>query len=245
MAAASKSSQRAKNVVIGVLALWSIVALVTIVVWATSPDLKGSAQCRAELRDLTEKLEGAKVVFQKDKEALERHVEEAREEQDNLRGEIQVLLGRINQTNATLEECRQESVVLRGNISALQLDVEQLRQTEANLTAQLGLQEEQIDGLQHNLTLAVHQVESSSSLRAAAHSQMLAAQTETKACQSTQQYLEKQLQKCKVVESKAPEQTQQAGSSPAPSTDAAPRLAVDPLLSLLTLLVCAGLRLIT
>jgi len=110
MAAASKSSQRVKNVVIGVLALWSIISLVTIVVWATSPDLKGSAQCRADLQDMTEKLEGAKVVFSKDKVALEELVEEAREEQVRQRGEILVLLGRLNATNATLEECRQENV---------------------------------------------------------------------------------------------------------------------------------------
>lgn len=111
--AASKSSHTAKNVVIGLLALWSIVSLVIIVVWATSPDLKGAAQCRTELQEMTEKLEGAKVVFSKNKVALEELVEEAREEQVRLRGEILLLLGRLNATNATLEECRQENVSLR------------------------------------------------------------------------------------------------------------------------------------
>lgn len=44
-----------------------------------------------------------------------------------------------------------------------------------------------------NLTQAVHQTETCLSLKAAADSQMLAAQSMTKACESKQQYLEKQL----------------------------------------------------
>ncbi|XP_072244742.1 uncharacterized protein [Leuresthes tenuis] len=244
MAAASKSSQRVKNVVIGVLALWSIISLVTIVVWATSPDLKGSAQCRADLQDMTEKLEGAKVVFSKDKVALEELVEEAREEQVRQRGEILVVLGRLNATNATLEECRQENVVLSGNISALQEDVEQLKEREANLTARLSLQEDLIAVLQHNLTIAVHETNSCNSLRRAAHSQMEAAQSQTEACESTQQYLQKKLQKCKVTESEAPKQTQEAGSG---STTAAPTDGAAPLAGIpaLTLLVCCALHLMT
>lgn len=110
MAAAAKSSQKAKNVVIVLLALWSIISLVVIVVWATAPDLKTSAQCRAELQDLTEKLEGAKVVWNKNKVALEELVEAGREEQDRQRAEIVLLLGRLNATNNMLEECRQEEV---------------------------------------------------------------------------------------------------------------------------------------
>lgn len=110
MAAASKSSQTAKNVVIALLALWSIVSLVVIVVWATSPDLKSSAQCRAELHDTTVKLEGAKVVWSKDKVALEEQVEAGREEQDRLRASILLLMGHLNTTNATLDQCRQENV---------------------------------------------------------------------------------------------------------------------------------------
>lgn len=92
------------------LALWSIVSLVVIVVWATSPDLKGSAQCRAELRDATEKLEGAKVVWNKKKEELVELVEAGRQEREHQRAEILLLLGRLNATNATLEACRRETV---------------------------------------------------------------------------------------------------------------------------------------
>ncbi|XP_049911162.1 uncharacterized protein si:ch211-1a19.3 [Epinephelus moara] len=193
MAAASKSSQKAKNVVIALLALWSIISLIVIVVWATSPDLKSSAQCRAELQEMREKLEGAKVVFQKDKVALEEQVTAAREAQDRQRAEILLLLESINATNATLEECRQENVVLNGNISVLQETVEQLRETKANLTAQISEQEDHIEALQQNVTLAGHQTESCFSLKAAAESQMLAAQSQTKACESQQQFQQKQL----------------------------------------------------
>lgn len=110
MAASSKSSQTAKNVVLALLALWSVISLIVIVVWATSPDLKSSAQCRHELQETTEKLEGAKVVYNKNKVALEELVEAAREEQERQREEILLLLGRLNATNITLEECRQENV---------------------------------------------------------------------------------------------------------------------------------------
>lgn len=110
MAASSKSSQTAKNVAIALLALWSIISLIVIVVWATSPDLKSSAQCRKELQDATEKLEGAKVVWSKNKVALEELVEAGREVQARQKAEILLLLGHLNATNATLEECRQENV---------------------------------------------------------------------------------------------------------------------------------------
>nr|XP_019968097.1 PREDICTED: calcium/calmodulin-dependent protein kinase type II subunit beta-like [Paralichthys olivaceus] len=110
MAAPSKSSQKAKNVAIALLALWSIVSLIVIVVWATSPDLKSSAQCRAELQDIREKLEGAKVVWGKDRVALEEKVEKEREEQVRLTANNVLLLGRLNATNTSLEECRQENV---------------------------------------------------------------------------------------------------------------------------------------
>uniref|UniRef100_A0A672YUI0 Uncharacterized protein n=1 Tax=Sphaeramia orbicularis TaxID=375764 RepID=A0A672YUI0_9TELE len=138
---AAKSSQTAKNVVLALLALWSLVSLVVIVVWATSPDLKSSAQCRSELQEVTEKLEGAKVVYHKNKVALEDKVREALDEQDRQKAQILLLVARLNTTNATLEECRQENVLLNVNISALEESLERQRQTEANLTAQLGLKE--------------------------------------------------------------------------------------------------------
>ncbi|XP_063747056.1 uncharacterized protein si:ch211-1a19.3 [Eleginops maclovinus] len=240
MATASKSSQTAKNVVLALLALWSVVSLIIIVVWATSPDLKSSARCRAELQDVTEKLEGAKVVFGKNMVAVEQLLEDARNAEEKLKADFLVLVGRLNETNATLEECRQENVVLNWNISALQEKVELLRQTEANLTTQIGLQQDHIEALQQNMTEAGHQTETCVSLRTAAESQMMAAQSQTRACESRLQYQQKQLQKCKEVESEAPKDaTQQqadGGSSSAPALSGIPAL---------MLLVCSALHLIT
>ncbi|KAI3369184.1 hypothetical protein L3Q82_026134, partial [Scortum barcoo] len=240
MAAASKSSQTAKNVVIALLALWSIISLIVIVVWATSPDLKSSAQCRAELEDVMVRMEGAAVVWNKNKAALEEMVEAGREEQARQQAEILLLLGRLNATNATLEECRQENAVLNVNISVLQENIEQLHQTEANLTAQLGLKEDHIELLEQNVTQTQHQTTSCFSLKAAAESHMVAAQSQTKACEARQQYLQKQLQKCKDVDTEAPQQTQQDAAPPSPG-------AASPLAGLpaLMLLVCSALHLIT
>lgn len=241
MAASSKSSQTAKNVVLALLALWSVISLIVIVVWATSPDLKSSAQCRSELQDITEKLEGAKVVHNKNKVALEEMVEAAREETARQRAEILLLLGRLNATNATLEECRLENIVLNGNISVLEEKVEQLRQTEANLTAQISLHEDHIEMLQLNVTEAGHQTKSCCSLRTAAESQMAAAQSQTRACESRQTYLQKQLVKCKDVASEAPEETQQQDAATPKPSSASPLSGIPAL----TLLVFSALHLIT
>ncbi|CAJ1059570.1 coiled-coil domain-containing protein 18 [Xyrichtys novacula] len=243
MADPAKSSQTAKNVVIALLSLWSIISLIVIVVWSTSPDLKSSAQCRTELQDATEKLEGVKVVCRKDKVALEEQVEAEREKQDKQRAEILMLLGNLNATNHTLEECRQENLVLQANVSVLQENIEALRQTEANLTAQIGLQEDQIDALEQNVTQAAHETEACASLRVAAESQMLAAQSQNRACESRKQFLDKKLLKCTQEDSEAPQQTQQKQNppTPTPSSDAAPLSGIPALM----LLVCSALRLIT
>ncbi|KAF7645806.1 hypothetical protein LDENG_00197800 [Lucifuga dentata] len=189
----TKSSQTAKNVVIAVLALWSIISLIVIVVWSTSPDLKSSAQYRAELQKATEKLEGSRMVWAKNKAALEEMVEEAREQKAVQQVRIQVLLDHLRATNASLEECQQQNVVLNGNISVLQQQLELQQQTEANLTSLISQQKDHIEALQQNLTQAFHQTESCFSLQAAAQSQTQAAQSQTRACQSSQQYLQRQL----------------------------------------------------
>ncbi|KAG7513714.1 hypothetical protein JOB18_014833 [Solea senegalensis] len=206
-AAPSKSSQKAKNVALALLAIWSIVSLVVIVVWATSPDLKSSAQCRAELQDTKEKMEGARVVWGKDRVALEEKVEEERDKQERLAAKNLLLLGQLHAANGSLEECRHDSVILNMNISVLQENVEQLREKEVNLTSQLDLKEEHIDTLEQNLTQAVHLTQSCYSLKDAAQSQMSAAQIQTKACESKQQYLQKLLHKCKSPEPSPTEDT--------------------------------------
>lgn len=105
-----KSSQKVKNAVLVLLALWSIISLVVIVVWATSPDWKGSTACRAELLEVTEKMEAAKVVWNKNKVALEDLLKAERQQRDKQRTEISLLLERLSATNSTLEECQQEQV---------------------------------------------------------------------------------------------------------------------------------------
>lgn len=104
------SSQKVKTGVLVLLALWSIISLVVIVVWATSPDWKGSAACRAELLEVTEKMEGAKVVWNKNKVALEDLLRAERQQRERQRTENSLLLERLGATNSTLEECRQEQV---------------------------------------------------------------------------------------------------------------------------------------
>lgn len=106
----SKRSKKARTVVMAFLALWSIVSLIVIVVWATSPDMKGSAQCRAELKDTNAQLEGTKVMMKKKEEELVELMEAKNKEWENQRAEILLLLGRLNATNATLEACREEMV---------------------------------------------------------------------------------------------------------------------------------------
>lgn len=92
------------------LVLWSLVSLVVIVVWSTSPDLRGSSQCRALLAQREEQLEGAKVVWSKDKEALEEQVEEQRQEKERQGVHLLLLRVKLNQTEEVLQECRQAEV---------------------------------------------------------------------------------------------------------------------------------------
>ncbi|XP_047231197.1 uncharacterized protein si:ch211-1a19.3 [Girardinichthys multiradiatus] len=243
MANGFKNTQKVQIGVIGLLVVWSIISIIIIVVWATSPDLKGSAQCRAELRDMTTKLEGAKVQFRENKMALEEQVLEAREDQDQLKRKILLLERHLNTTNTMLEKCQQKNVALAMNVTALQEDIRLLQQKEANLTEKLSLQEEHIEALQVNLTEAVHQNNSWFSLKEAAESHVLAAQSQTKACEARKQLLEKQIQKCKTAESETQQDKGQSGSSaPSPSNTATAPLAGIPAM---TLLVCAALHLTT
>ncbi|XP_071328957.1 tropomyosin-1, isoforms 33/34 [Trachinotus anak] len=234
MAAPSKSSQKAKNVVLGLLLLWSFISLIIIVVWSTSPCKEGR--------------EGSRVVWNKSKEALEEKLEREKEKVERKTAELLVLEGHLNATNTSLEEYRQENVILNRNISVLLENVEQLREMEANLTAQLSQLEDHSDALQNNLTQAFHQTEACNKLKDAAHSQMLAANSQTKACESQQQYLQKRLLKCKGGDSDAapsPSPLTTHDKTPVPSIkdhSAPPPLAGIPALMLL---VCSALHLIT
>ncbi|KAJ8408384.1 hypothetical protein AAFF_G00257980 [Aldrovandia affinis] len=195
--ASSKSSQTTRNIVIAFLALWSVISLIIIVVWATSPDMKSASQCRAELQALTEKLEGAKVVWTKDRRALEDLVRQGWANQTAQLEEIGALTATLQETNSSLSFCQQESAILYGNITALEKEIEEHEKMAANLTSENFLQKDTIELLQLNLNQTAHQFESSEALRSSAVSQQKAAESKTKACESTKHYIQKQLQRCK------------------------------------------------
>jgi len=108
--ASSKSSQTTRNIVIACLALWSIISLVIIVVWATSPDMKGASQCRKEMQALTESHEGAKVVWNKDRKALEELVRQGWRNQTALQKQIDQYKEQIQILNISLNVSQQENV---------------------------------------------------------------------------------------------------------------------------------------
>ncbi|XP_035268041.1 uncharacterized protein si:ch211-1a19.3 [Anguilla anguilla] len=195
--ASSKSSQTTRNIVIAFLALWSVISLIIIVVWATSPDLKGSSQCRAELQTVIEKLEGAKVVWAKDKAALEDLVRQGWDNQTLLSRQISELVEALQETNISLSDCEEENKLLNANITVLVMEIEEHEKTEANLTSEIALQKDHIESLQLNLTQISHQFESCEALRSAAESQQRAAESQRKACESSKHYIQKQLQRCK------------------------------------------------
>ncbi|XP_028857282.1 uncharacterized protein LOC114802493 [Denticeps clupeoides] len=196
--ASSKSSQTTRNIIIGILAVWSIISLIIIVVWATSPDLKGASQCRGELQTLNQKMEDAKVTWMKDKKALEDLVLKGWENQTLLQKQIDLYKEQLRGINTTLSDCQEENVDLNRNITSLENEIEMQKAIEANLTAELSLQKEEIDNLQHNLTVKSHDLISCQSSRAAAAALQTAAESDTAACQANQQHIQKQLQRCQL-----------------------------------------------
>ncbi|CAL8251896.1 unnamed protein product [Merluccius merluccius] len=187
------SCQTFKNLLVGLLVVWGVVSLVIIAVWASYPKQIGAGPCGEHLQKVTEKLEGATVVWGQNKVALEEMVEDLRDNCTRQQQQIQTLVEHLVLSNRSLEACRQDQVVLNGNMSLLEQRLEQQKETEANLTANISLQREEVEALQQNVTQASHHVASCLSLKTAAESQALAAHSQTRACHSSKQYLEKQL----------------------------------------------------
>lgn len=106
----SRCSKRVQQVVVVLLVLWSVVSLVVIVVWCTSPDLKGSAHCRAQLAQTTENQQAAQERWSKDKEALEEKLQEQHQETLQRGLEVLMLQVQLNQTKDDLQELQQENV---------------------------------------------------------------------------------------------------------------------------------------
>ncbi|KAL7855098.1 hypothetical protein SRHO_G00172880 [Serrasalmus rhombeus] len=195
--ASSKSSQTTRNIIIACLALWSIISLITIVVWATSPDMKGASQCRAELQALHNTFDTEKAVWAKDKLALEEMVRDGWNNQTKLLTHIDQLKNQLKQLNLSLEACQQENAALNANITSLENDIEFHKAIEANLTAQISQQQDLIENLQLNLTQVVSNLESCSAQTKAAQLLQISAEKQQQACQTRNQHLDKQLTKCK------------------------------------------------
>lgn len=196
----SKSSQTTRNVVIAFLALWSIISLIIIVVWATSPEMKGASQCRAEMQDLKEKYEGAKVVWTKDRKALEELVRQGWRNQTVLQKQIDQSKEQIHALNLSLNVSLVENAILNDNITTLENKIEEYKFIEGNLTEEINLQKDLIDSLEHNLTLKAQELASCEALQLASKQLQTAAEKQKLACETTKQYLQKQLNKCKNVE---------------------------------------------
>lgn len=99
-----------RNIVIGLLALWSIISLIIIVVWATSPDMKGASECNNNLKKLKEKFAEEKGVWNKDRMALEEQVRQGRTNQSLLLTRMEQLKSQLLALNQSLESCHQQNV---------------------------------------------------------------------------------------------------------------------------------------
>ncbi|TRY93780.1 hypothetical protein DNTS_002875 [Danionella cerebrum] len=193
----SKSSQTTRNIVIACLALWSIISLIIIVVWATSPEMKGASQCQTEMQALRDKYEGAKVLWGKDRKALEELVRQGWRNQTVLLMQIDQHKEQIVFLNSSLNVSLLENAVLNVNITMLENKIEENKLIEGNLTAEISLQKDQIEALEHNLTLKAQELASCEALHLASKQLQTAAEKQKQACETTKQYLQKQLAKCK------------------------------------------------
>ncbi|XP_028299339.1 uncharacterized protein LOC114461455 [Gouania willdenowi] len=199
----SPSSPLWMKVLLVLLTMWLVASVALIVVWSSKQELNASAGCEQDLEE---------------RENLQLLLYEARQDTENLRERRVSLLGVLASTNSSLWDSRQENVILRGNISLLEQEVETLRQKEENLTALLQQHQEQVELLVHNVTQTELEVHVCFNLKEAAQSHMTAAQSQTEACRRDQDFLHRQLSKCKLSESHAskPEAPPNDSSCPSP-----------------------------
>ncbi|XP_077573720.1 uncharacterized protein LOC144197043 [Stigmatopora nigra] len=191
------------KVALALLSLWSLISLVVIVTWATSPDLQSSARCRQELREGRERSLGAQELWARDKEQLDQELRRARQESQSRQAALQLVAQSLREANLTLDDCRQRQVLLLANVSGLQEEAELQRQRHLNLSEEFRRQEGHAEVLRHNLTQSRHLEEACSSLKAAADNQASAAQTQTRACRADRDFLRKQLVECQEAKSRA------------------------------------------
>lgn len=112
--AGSKTSHTMRNIVVGLLAIWSIISLIIIVVWATSPDLKGASECNAKLKDLKEKFAEEKKVWDMDRKALEELARQGYTNQSLLLIRIDQLKNTLQSLNQSLDSCMRQNVSVSG-----------------------------------------------------------------------------------------------------------------------------------
>ncbi|XP_014047424.1 uncharacterized protein isoform X2 [Salmo salar] len=191
----SKSSGTCCNLVMALLTLWSMVSLIVIVVWATSPHMKGLAQCNVAQQSLTEKMEGAKVVWEKEKQALLESIRLSQENQTTLQQEMEVVTERLRENSVSLSLSLQENAMLHVNETALRNAIFLHRETQRNMSLDLSLQREHFEWLQFNFTQAVHQSHSCSASCDASNSQAVAAMSQMKACESSKHYMMTQMER--------------------------------------------------
>ncbi|XP_051554475.1 uncharacterized protein LOC127441291 isoform X2 [Myxocyprinus asiaticus] len=195
--ARSSSAQNTCNWIMALLALWSMVSLIVIVVWSTWSPMFSIAQCRAEQQALIEKMEGAKVLKEREKEVLKTTLKLSYENQTKLQEELENILESQRETNTSLTDSLQIQIILKDNMTALENNRIMHQNEHERLSSELAQQEALIGTLWVHLTSEAHLLDSCAALRDAANSQQVAAESQRKACDSKTTHLGKQLQICK------------------------------------------------
>lgn len=198
--ARSNSAQNTCKWILAVLTMWSMVSLIIIVVWVTWPPKASVEQCQAEQQALIEKMEGAKVVKEKEQKVLNSLLKLSFENQTELQEELEIILESNREANASLSESMQLQMILKENVTALENKLILLQNKHHRLSSELAQQQDLIETLWVNLSSEAHHLDSCEALRVAANSQQMAAESQRKACQSTTIYLTKQLENCKMKE---------------------------------------------
>ncbi|KAK9979167.1 hypothetical protein ABG768_012611 [Culter alburnus] len=196
--ARSSTAQNTCNWIMAVLTLWSMISLIVIVVWVTWPPLASLTQCRAAHQALIEKMEGAKVIKEKEQDVLKSALELSSKNQTRLQEELESILESQRETNASLTESLQLQMILKENITALENQRHKHHSERARLFSELAQQEALIETLWVNLTSESHHLDSCAALRSAANSQQAAAESQRKACESKTTYLVKKVENCKI-----------------------------------------------
>ncbi|KAI4894939.1 hypothetical protein NFI96_015620 [Prochilodus magdalenae] len=133
--------QSSCSCVVALLALWSMVSLVVVVVWASWPPRAGLQGCLNGLQSLEEKMEGARVMKEKELRALEREIEQSRNNQSRMQLEIEHILQNLRLTNTSLMGCLLEQAVLKENLTTLEEEVAVAESTQLRLSQEQALNE--------------------------------------------------------------------------------------------------------